>query len=271
MPQAHGVADQVKFARPGAAGGAAAAATRRPTSRCWCRAAARARRGGAARPDRGRRPVRRRSSAATRTARVEAIDPARPNGFAIAPPTSMRWRTSLPLRGGAASAPRRDGRQRQAAWSTTSSPSTNSSRSSERCSSRGSRARRGRRPEAARVGKAYRERIYRALCRGREQSLAPATLAGLAPRRPISRGWSRGISRRRATRAILDLGCGHGALLHVARGAGYTELARDRRQPRRRSPRRSGSASHGVRTQGDLFAAAESLPRRADAVVVAST
>ncbi|MHB8387393.1 SAM-dependent methyltransferase [Metallibacterium sp.] len=67
----------------------------------------------------------------------------------------------------------------------------------------------------------YRERIYGAYDSARNESLAPATLAGLAPRLPYFR---RLIARcmppdREAT--VLELGCGHGALLYALQQSGY--------------------------------------------------
>ncbi|MHB1955991.1 MAG: class I SAM-dependent methyltransferase [Sulfobacillus sp.] len=67
----------------------------------------------------------------------------------------------------------------------------------------------------------YRARIYGAYVSARDEPLAPATLAGLAPRLPYFR---RLIARcmpsdREVT--VLELGCGHGALLYALRQAGY--------------------------------------------------
>jgi len=70
----------------------------------------------------------------------------------------------------------------------------------------------------------YRERIYRHYVEAATQSLAPQSLEGLAPRIPYLK---RLVARHfppEHDAAILDLGCGHGALLHVARKAGYTNL-----------------------------------------------
>src|SRR5690242_20255016 len=70
----------------------------------------------------------------------------------------------------------------------------------------------------------YRERIYRHYVEAATQNLAPDTLDGLAPRRPfLARLVARHFPPARDA-AILDLGCGHGALLHAAREAGYSNL-----------------------------------------------
>ena len=67
----------------------------------------------------------------------------------------------------------------------------------------------------------YRQRIYAAYVTGRQQSLAPETVGGLRPRLPYLRKLvSRHFPADHDAR-ILDLGCGHGALLYVLRAAGY--------------------------------------------------
>lgn len=70
----------------------------------------------------------------------------------------------------------------------------------------------------------YRTRIYTHYVQARGQALAPETLAGLTPR---SHGLRRLIEQHfpaEKSAVVLDLGCGHGALLHFAREAGYTNL-----------------------------------------------
>lgn len=70
----------------------------------------------------------------------------------------------------------------------------------------------------------YRTRIYNQYVQARTQVLAPDTLAGLAPRAPFLRRLVREQFPDDRDAAVLDLGCGHGALLHFAREAGYTKL-----------------------------------------------
>ena len=70
----------------------------------------------------------------------------------------------------------------------------------------------------------YRTRIYTHYVQARTQALAPETLAGLAPRAPSLRRLVREHFPADRHAAVLDLGCGHGALLHFAREAGYTNL-----------------------------------------------
>ena len=70
----------------------------------------------------------------------------------------------------------------------------------------------------------YRSRIYRHYVESRDRPLAPVTLAGLAPRVPSLRRLVRQHFPVDKGVAILDLGCGHGALIHVARELGYRNL-----------------------------------------------
>jgi 2-polyprenyl-3-methyl-5-hydroxy-6-metoxy-1,4-benzoquinol methylase len=70
----------------------------------------------------------------------------------------------------------------------------------------------------------YRERIYQRYVHARDQALAPPTVEGLEPR---SQYFTKLIhthypADRRS--AILDLGCGHGALIHFSRKEGYTNI-----------------------------------------------
>lgn len=71
----------------------------------------------------------------------------------------------------------------------------------------------------------YRERIYRHYVAAATTPLAPPTLDGLAPRRPfLADIVARHFPPDRTAR-ILEIGCGHGALLHVATQAGYTNMS----------------------------------------------
>lgn len=67
----------------------------------------------------------------------------------------------------------------------------------------------------------YRTRIYANYVQAREQPLAPVTLAGLAPRAPYLRKLIRDHFPADRNAAIMDLGCGHGALIHFSREVGY--------------------------------------------------
>lgn len=73
--------------------------------------------------------------------------------------------------------------------------------------------------------KIFRERIYRHYVTSASTPLAPDTLAGLAPRRPfLADIVARHFPPDRTAR-IIEIGCGHGALLHVAAEAGYTNMS----------------------------------------------
>jgi 2-polyprenyl-3-methyl-5-hydroxy-6-metoxy-1,4-benzoquinol methylase len=74
------------------------------------------------------------------------------------------------------------------------------------------------------IGETYRSRIYNNYVKAREQLLAPQTLQGLAPRAPYLRRLVLQHFPADRDAAILDLGCGHGALIHFARELGYRGL-----------------------------------------------
>lgn len=70
----------------------------------------------------------------------------------------------------------------------------------------------------------YRTRIYSHYVQAREHVLAPPSLEGLKPRAAfLNRLINRHFPADRNSR-VLDLGCGHGALIHFARLAGYTSI-----------------------------------------------
>lgn len=70
----------------------------------------------------------------------------------------------------------------------------------------------------------YRTRVYNAYVTGRENALAPETLAALKPRFPFLRKLIGKHFPSDLNAGILDLGCGHGALMHVARQMGYRNI-----------------------------------------------
>ena len=70
----------------------------------------------------------------------------------------------------------------------------------------------------------YRERIYKNYVNARVQPLAPSTLEGLRPRLPYLRQLVRRHFPRQRDAVIFELGCGHGALLHVLAGMGYRNV-----------------------------------------------
>jgi 2-polyprenyl-3-methyl-5-hydroxy-6-metoxy-1,4-benzoquinol methylase len=68
----------------------------------------------------------------------------------------------------------------------------------------------------------YRELIYQCYVSAGDEPLAPDSLADLRPRLPYLRQLVRRYFPTDLNAVILDLGCGHGALLHVLHKEGYT-------------------------------------------------
>lgn len=106
----------------------------------------------------------------------------------------------------------------------------------------------------------YRARIYSHYVQAREQALAPQTLAGLAPRSYSLRWLIRHHFPADKNAAVLDLGCGHGALLHFARLSGYANLRGVDGSPQQVAAARS-LGIEGVE-EGDLY---DALADQADA------
>lgn len=112
----------------------------------------------------------------------------------------------------------------------------------------------------------YRERIYRHYVTARGSELVPQDVAGLASRAPYLRRLIRRHFPENRAAAIIDLGCGHGALLHFLREAGYRHLVGVDRSPEQvAAARRLGI--EGVREE-DLFETLRELPDRSQDVVV---
>lgn len=104
----------------------------------------------------------------------------------------------------------------------------------------------------------YRARIYGSYVEAAGAELAPATLDGLAPRIPYLRRLVQRHFPRRADAAILDFGCGHGALIHVARELGYLNIGGVDGSPSQiEAARRLGI--EGVR-YADMFEVVRALP-----------
>jgi SAM-dependent methyltransferase len=74
------------------------------------------------------------------------------------------------------------------------------------------------------LGKDFRERIYGSYVNAHVQAIAPSSLEGLKPRAPYLKKLIRSHFPTDRRCAILDLGCGHGALIHFVRRAGYTNI-----------------------------------------------
>lgn len=96
----------------------------------------------------------------------------------------------------------------------------------------------------------YRERIYGAYVSGRQQALAPESLEGLKSRLPYLRWMVRTCLPLSKDARIVDLGCGHGAILHALCLQGFRNVSGiDGSSEQVEAARRLGI--EGVR-QGDL-------------------
>lgn len=113
----------------------------------------------------------------------------------------------------------------------------------------------------------YRERIYRRYSSARERVLAPDTLDGFGPRVPFLNRIIRNHFPRDRSAAILDLGCGHGALVYLAHQAGYRNIrAVDGSPEQVAEAKRLGI--DGV-VQGDLMESLRSLADESQDCIVA--
>jgi SAM-dependent methyltransferase len=112
----------------------------------------------------------------------------------------------------------------------------------------------------------YRERIYRHYVESASTPLAPDSVTGLAPRLPYLRKLIADHFPASREAAILEVGCGHGALQYAALEAGYTQIQGVDGSPSQVSAaQRLGIAS--VR-QGDLTQTLEAqAPASLDAVI----
>ena len=87
----------------------------------------------------------------------------------------------------------------------------------------------------------YRSRIYERYVEAATSPVAPDNLAGLDTRRASLMRLIRRHFPPQRDAAILELGCGHGALLHFAQQAGYTNITGvDRSPPQIEAARRLG-------------------------------
>jgi SAM-dependent methyltransferase len=113
----------------------------------------------------------------------------------------------------------------------------------------------------------YRQRIYAAYVRSAPDLTGRTTLADMAPRRPyLSQLVARHFPPARAAR-ILELGCGPGALIHVARAMGYENLAGVDRSPEQVAIAAALGIS-GVR-EGELMAALKGAPAESHDAIIA--
>ena len=70
----------------------------------------------------------------------------------------------------------------------------------------------------------YRTRIYSSYVNARTTPLAPVTIDGLMPRAPYLRRLIQRHFPSNYQATVVDLGCGHGAIVHFARQAGYVNV-----------------------------------------------
>jgi len=112
----------------------------------------------------------------------------------------------------------------------------------------------------------YRERIYGSYVNARVQPLAPSTIEGLRPRLPYLRQLVRRHFPRHYDAVIFELGCGHGALLHVLASMGYRNVRGvDGSSEQVTAARRLGIARV---EQGELTEALRATPDQSQDVIV---
>ena len=112
----------------------------------------------------------------------------------------------------------------------------------------------------------YRNRIYQSYVHARQVSLAPPTIDGLRPRSHHLNKLIREHFPADRNAFILDLGCGHGALVHFARKAGYRNTTGVDRSPQQvAEAQRLGI--EGV-VEGDLMETLGSLPSCSQDMVI---
>jgi SAM-dependent methyltransferase len=113
----------------------------------------------------------------------------------------------------------------------------------------------------------YRERIYQHYVNARHTPLAPENISGLTSRAPyLNKLILEHFPSDRSAR-IIDLGCGHGAVVHFAQTAGYQNaMGVDRSPEQVKEAQRLGIA--GVK-EGDLLGTLESLSNESVDLIVA--
>jgi cyclopropane fatty-acyl-phospholipid synthase-like methyltransferase len=113
----------------------------------------------------------------------------------------------------------------------------------------------------------YRNRIYQYYVQARQQSLAPKTVDGLKPRAAHLNKVIREHfpSDKKAT--IIDLGCGHGALIYFAQKNGYHNITGVDRSPQQVAEAKQLGIKGVV--EGDLMETLQSLPDKSQDMVIA--
>ncbi len=103
----------------------------------------------------------------------------------------------------------------------------------------------------------YRERIYQHYVNAWHKPLAPENISGLTPRAPYLNKLIRKHFPSDRSARIINLGCGHGAVVHFAHTAGYQNtIGVDRSPEQVKEAQRLGIA--GIK-EGDLLETLESL------------
>jgi SAM-dependent methyltransferase len=104
----------------------------------------------------------------------------------------------------------------------------------------------------------YRARIYSKYSSARHVPLAPLSIEGLTPRAPYLQRLIRKHFPSDLQASIVDLGCGHGAIVHFARQAGYVNVRGVDDSPEQvAAARRLGIEEV---TEGDLVRTLSSMP-----------
>lgn len=112
----------------------------------------------------------------------------------------------------------------------------------------------------------YRERVSQGYVHAGPQVLAPETVRGFEPRRPYLEKLIRDHFPSDRNASILDLGCGHGAIVYFARQAGYRDISGVDRLPEQVAAAKSLGID-GV-GEGDLMETLHSLPDKSQDAVV---
>jgi len=113
----------------------------------------------------------------------------------------------------------------------------------------------------------YRSRIYQNYVHGRQEALAPSDLNGFKPRAALLRKLIREHFPANREANIVDLGCGHGALVYFARTMGYRNVLGLDTSPAQVAEAKR-LAIEGVR-QADLMDGLSALPDASQDLVVA--
>jgi len=113
----------------------------------------------------------------------------------------------------------------------------------------------------------YRTRVYSSYVTARHEALAPQTVEGLRPRAPYIKRLVQQHFPKDKSAKILDVGCGHGAILYFAQQAGFTDTGGVDGSPEQvAAAKRLGIK--GVE-EGDLMTTLKSLPSGAKDCIVA--